>query len=55
VVSFAKDNGMDDFEMTSGRVKVAKQVRKIRERKDSLDDHSSASDDEPVQTKRRGR
>ena len=50
-----KDDAMESFEVTTGRVKVAKQVRKVRERKDSLDDHSSASDDEPVQTTRRGR
>ena len=38
--------------MISGRVKVDKQTRKQRERKDSLDDISSGSSDEYVPVKR---
>jgi hypothetical protein len=34
--------------MTTGRVTVAKQVRKLKDRKDSLDDHSSDSDDDVI-------
>jgi hypothetical protein len=41
-----------DFEVATGRVKVAKQIRKIKQRKDSLDDHSSESEDEPAPAKR---
>ena len=43
-----------DFEETTGRVKVAKEIRKVRARKDSLDDHSESSDEE-VNTRKRGR
>jgi hypothetical protein len=47
---------VDGFEMTSGRVTLNKQVRKLRERQDSLDDHSSDSSDEQVfVAKKRGR
>lgn len=38
--------------MTTGRVKVAKEVRKLRDRQDSLDDITSSSDDEVVPVKK---
>ena len=42
--------------MNTGRVKVAKQVRKAKQRQDSLDDHSSnSSSEEDVPRQRRGR
>lgn len=40
------------FEEVTGRVKMSREVHKIRNRKDSLDDHSSDSDDMPVKGKR---
>lgn len=43
------------FEVQRGRVKVAKEIRKVRARKDSLDDHSTDSDEEEYVPKRRGR
>ena len=48
-----KDNF--DFEVNTGRVKVAKEIRKVKERKDSLDDHSSDSDEDDFFPKKRGR
>jgi hypothetical protein len=47
--------GGEDFEMTQGRVKVAKQVRKLRDRLDSLDDHSSDSEEEVFVSKKKGK
>jgi len=50
-----KADDMSGFESVTGRVKVSKDIRKIRERKDSLDDHSSESDDDYVPQAKRGR
>lgn len=52
--------GRDDmpFESVQSRQVVPKQIRRVKERKDSLDDHSSESEDdlmEAVQQSRRGR
>lgn len=44
-----------EFETQTGRVKIAKEIRKVRERKDSLDDHSSDSSDDYAPKQRRGR
>jgi hypothetical protein len=41
--------------MTTGRVIVHKQVRKLRERKDSLDDHSSDSEEDFMVSKRKNK
>ena len=50
-----KKNDME-FVAQTGRVKIAKEVRKVRERKDSLDDHSSdSSDSDYAPRNRRGR
>ena len=46
----------DDFTENKGRVKVDKQIRKAKQRQDSLDDHSSnSSEEEDVPRHRRGR
>lgn len=51
-----KTQGFDgDFTTNSGRVKVDKQIRKAKQRKDSLDDHSSNSSSEEEAPRRRGR
>ncbi len=47
--------GDDGFTMTTGRVIMAKQVRKLKDRKDSLDDISSSSSSEDEQPRRKGR
>lgn len=46
--------GEGEFETNYGRVKVDKQIRKAKQRKDSLDDHSSnsSSEDEAPRHKR---
>lgn len=45
----------EDFIQNKGRVKVDKQIRKAKQRKDSLDDHSSNSSSEDEAPRRRGR
>lgn len=45
----------DEFTTNTGRVKVDKQIRKAKQRKDSLDDHSDNSSSEEEAPRRRGR
>ena len=44
-----KSTGME-FESIKGRVRVTKEEKKARERVDSLDSHSSNSDDDDYET-----
>jgi hypothetical protein len=43
----------DGFEMTAGRQKITKEQKKLRERIDSFDDHSSDSDGEIIIPRRK--
>ena len=55
-MNLAKKSGFDDeFTTNTGRVKVDKQIRKAKQRKDSLDDHSDNSSSEEEAPRRRGR
>ena len=44
-MNLAAESGFDEeFTTNTGRVKVDKQIRKAKQRRDSLDDHSDDSD-----------